>query len=138
MCWIQIPVSMNGMICSPLCFRKGFLSKFYAAIRCFFSVVKFYTPQIMLVARLQMNQLPKHILPHHVENSHHIPPVTHIFQHHQMAPRSLTSSNYIPMVIQGDPEDNFRCYIFPRLQASYTHRSVPLPGSSDQDSVHLF
>src|ERR1700730_13597541 len=125
---------MNGMISSPLRFRKSFLSKFNSAIVRYFSIVEFHSAQIMLIASLQMDQLTKHVLSYHVQYCHYVPAVTNILQHHQLAICALAGSHYIPMIIQRNAQYYFGPHILARFERSYAHGCMPFPGRDDEDT----
>ncbi len=66
----------------------------------------------MLIAALEMEDLAKEPLADHVERRHDITAVTDVLQHHDVGLVLFGCVDHIPMVLQGDAEDDFGGDVF--------------------------
>src|ERR1700691_4633396 len=103
---------MNGMFGAPAGFGKGLVTEFAADTAVVLSVVEFYSPEVMLVTALEVDDLAEQSLLHHVEYGQHIAPIADVFQHHDVGVMVFRGFDDIPMVLQGDAEDDFGGYVF--------------------------
>src|ERR1700712_650098 len=128
MCWIQISVAVYRMIGSPFGFRKSLVTKLCANAGAGCAIIKFYIPQIVLVATLQMDQFSKNTFAHHVHYRHYIPAVANIFKHAYMCFLFFRFMYNFPMIIKCNTQYYFCANIFySRLQTVYNHWAMPLP-----------
>ena len=112
MCGVQVAIAMNGMFGAPAGFGKSLFTEFAAGAAVVLSVVEFYSPEVMLVTALEVDDLAKQSLLDHVEYGQYIAPVADVLQHHNVGVMVFCGFDDIPVVLQGDAEDDFGGHVF--------------------------
>jgi hypothetical protein len=136
---VEIAVAVDGMFRAPAGFGEGFLAELAADAAVVLAVVEFYSPEVMLIAALEMDDLAEQPLLYHVEHGEDVAAVADIFQHHHMGIVFLGGFDDVPMVLEGDAEDHFRGDVFKAgFEGTDHHGFVPFPWGRDDDAVEGF
>jgi hypothetical protein len=133
-CRVEIAIAMYGVVCAPLCFGESFFAKLGTGAAVF-AVIELDVAQIMLIAALQVDDLAKHTLPHHIEHGHHVAAVAYVFELHQGHARTFRSMHQLPAFFYRHAGDYFAAYIFFGVHGIQTHYRMPFPRSRDNNGI---
>src|SRR5689334_7120911 len=101
---IQAAIAVYLVMRSPFGFRPGLISYLAAGAAGSGAAVEFHFAQIVLVTALQMHDLAKQSLAHHIEYGHYVAAITNILQHHHVRLVSLRGTHHFPMIFERDAD----------------------------------